>query len=179
KTLDEAKRLFAANRFDEALRAAQTGLKVFPGNPELLSLSHRAEEKQKKAAVRQRIEERIRDIKVKINREELSEAINLAEQTLVTLGPDTDVSQLLNSAKVELEAREKKREQGRVLKEIRTLVDSGDLDAAGKALDQAIETNQVEVFHPQVQQLSREIKSPQAANPPKATPAAPSLPANI
>src|ERR1700740_2102811 len=62
---------------------------------------------------------------------------------------------------------------------MRTLVDSGDRDAAGKALDRAVETNQVEAFHPQVQQLSREIKTPQGGKPPKPTPAAPSLPPNI
>jgi eukaryotic-like serine/threonine-protein kinase len=177
--LDDAKRLFAANRFDDALRAAQDGLKAFPAHPELVSLSQRAEEQQKKAVVRRSIEERIRDIRVKINREELSEAIQIAQHTLVTLGPDTDVSQLLNSAKVELEAREKKREQGRVLQEIRTLLESGDLDAANKALDQAIETSTVEAFDPRVQQLSQQIKNPEQPKTPKGAPPVPSLPANI
>ena len=109
KTLEEVKALFGANRFEEAARTAQNGLRNFPGNVDLLNLSQQAEIQQRKLEIRQQIEMRIREIRVKINREELSEAIDLAKQTLVTLGPDTDLTQLLNSAQVESKAREKKR----------------------------------------------------------------------
>ena len=108
QTLEEAKSLFDSNRFMQAIDAAQIGLRTFPANPDLLHLYQQAEMQQKKVEVRQQIEERVREIRVKINREKFSEAINLAKQTLVTLGPDTNVTQLLNTAEVEFETREKR-----------------------------------------------------------------------
>ena len=110
-----------------AMRIAQDALKTFPANPEFQTLYQQSEIKQKKLQVRQQIEHRIREIRVKINREELSEAVDLAKQTLLTLGPDTDLTHLLNSAQVELQAREKKRLQEGTLETIRTLIDPGDL----------------------------------------------------
>jgi hypothetical protein len=77
---------------------------------------------------------RIREIRVKINREKFSEAIDLAQQTLVTMGPDTDLTQLLNSAQVEAEVREKKREQERTFETIRSLMESGKFDDATLAV---------------------------------------------
>src|SRR5271154_1271050 len=158
KTVEEAKSLFAANRFEEALRAADKGLQNFPGNLELLSLAQQAETQQRKLEVRQQIEMRIKEIRVKINSEKFSEAIDLAEQTLVTLGPDTDLKQLLNSAQVEIVARAKKREQEKTIETIRTLVESGKLEAATLAVDEALKTNAVETFDPRIQRLSGQIK---------------------
>src|SRR5277367_768308 len=158
KTVEDAKTLFAANRFEEALRSANKGLQNFPGNLELLNLAQNAETQQRKLEVRQQIEMRIKEIRVKINREKFSEAIDLAEQTLVTLGPDTDLKQLLNSAQVEIAAREKKREQEKTIETIRTLVESGKLEAATLAVDEALKTNAVETFDPRIQRLSEQIK---------------------
>ncbi len=157
RALDEASGLFAAHRFKEAMDAAQRGLKIFPGRPELLKLHQEAEIHQRKQELQHQIEERVRQIRVKINREEFSDAIDLAKKALVTLGPDTDVSQLLNSAEVEVAAREKKKEQDRALETIRTLIDSGHLDAAGKALEKAVESKLVEDFDPRIQQLAETI----------------------
>jgi hypothetical protein len=158
KTLEETKSLFGANRFEEAARTAQNGLRSFPGNQELLDLSHRAEVQQRKLEIRQQIEARIREIRIKINREKFSEAIDLAKQTLVTLGPDTDLTQLLNSAEVEFETREKKREQERTIGTIRTLLESGEFDAATLAVEEALKTSIVEPFDPRIQLLSEQIR---------------------
>ena len=157
KALEEASELFASRRFKEAMDAAQRGLKIFPGRPELLKLHQEAEIHQRKHEVQHQIEERVRQIRGKINREEFSAAIDLAKQALVTLGPDTDVSQLLNSAEVEVAAREKKKEQNRALETIRTLIDCGQLDAASQALEEAIESKVVEDFDPRIQQLAENI----------------------
>jgi uncharacterized protein YbaR (Trm112 family) len=177
KTLEEVKALFGANRFEEAARTAQNGLRNFPGNLELLTLSQQAEVQQKKLEVRQQIEMRIREIRVKINREKFSEAIDLAQQTLVTMGPDTDLTQLLNSAQVEAEVREKKREQERTFETIRSLMESGKFDDATLAVEEALKTNVVEAFDPRIQRLSEHIKEAKtvaeqksAPSPPQATP---------
>ncbi len=174
----EAQALFDARRFKEAAAAAQRGLKSFPGSNELLNLRQEAEIHQRKAEVQQQIEARIRQIRVKINREEFSDAIDLAKKTLVILGPDTHVSQLLNSAQVEMDAREKKKEQRRTLETIRTLVESGQVAAASRALDQALQAKAVEDFDPRVQHLSEQIKDAKSA-PGEAPPGRPAIPPAI
>jgi len=157
KACEKIKALSAANRFQDAMQAAQEALKVFPGNQDLSLLQEQAELQDRKFQTRKAIEQRIRDIKVKINREKFSEAIELARQTLVTLGPDPGVTQLLNSAEVEFEARENKRKQERELSSIRLLVESGKLDAAAEALQHAVETQVLESFDPRVGRVSDEI----------------------
>ena len=158
KTLEDAKARVHAGRFPEAVRAAQDGLRTFPGNAELQALQQEAAAQQKKQEVRRQIEQRVRDIRVKINREQLSDAIDLAKKTLATLGPDTDISHLLNSAEVEVQAREKKRIQERTLETIRSMVSSGDLHGATEAIDAASESNIWEAFDPRVQRLLEQIR---------------------
>jgi serine/threonine protein kinase len=169
KTLNESRALFDSNRFKEASDIAQIGLKTFPANPDLLHLYQQAEVQQRKLEVRQQIEERVREIRVKINREKFSEAINLANQTLVTLGPDTDVTQLLNTAEVEFEAREKKREQARALETIRTLIESGNLEAASQVIDEALKTNILETGDPRIRRLSAQLKDAESRKPGEST----------
>jgi serine/threonine protein kinase/tetratricopeptide (TPR) repeat protein len=176
KIVGETKALFEASRFEETIRSAQNGMKTLPNNPELLDLLKRAETQQKKLETRQHIEQRIREIRVKINREKFSEAIDLAKQTLVTLGPDTDLTQLLNSAQVEFEAREKKREQERSLETIRTLVESGNLDEANRTLEVALETRVLEAFDSRVQRVTQEIKDAASSAAEKPVPEVPSVP---
>ncbi len=156
--LEEAKAFFDGGRFEDAMRLVQNALKTFPANAELQSLYQQAEIQQKKLRVRQQIEHRIREIRVKINREELSEAVDLAKQTLMTLGPDTDLTHLLNSAQVELQAREKKRLQEGTLETIRTLIDAGDLDLASRTIEEVVESQTVDAFDPRIQRLSARIK---------------------
>jgi serine/threonine protein kinase len=158
KTFEEAQAFFRDGRFEEAIGAVQTGLKTFPGNADLQNLRQQAEIQQKKLQVRRQIEQRIREIKVRINREELSEAIDLAKQTLVTMGPDTDITHLLNSAQVEYTAREKKKTQEQTLLSIHSLLESGDLDAANKTIDELLESKNLDSFDPRVQRLSELIK---------------------
>jgi serine/threonine-protein kinase len=163
QTLDEAKKLFDTGRFKEAITIVQIGLKSFPTNPELLYLNQQAELQQRKLEVRQQIEERVREIRVKINRERFSEAINIAKNTLVTLGPDTNVSQLLDTAEAEFEKRERKKEQVRALETIRTMIESGDLTGADQAVDKALDTKIVETFDPRIRRLSEQIKDAKVA----------------
>jgi hypothetical protein len=165
--LQEAKNFFDAGRFEDAIRVLQAGLKAFPANQELLALYQQSEIQSRKQQVRQQIERRIREIKVKINREKFSEAVDMAEETLVTLGPDTDLSQLLSSARVEIEARDKKRLQERTLETIRTLVDSGDLDAANQKIEEVVNSKVLEPFDSRVQRLAEQIKDVQSAPTPE------------
>ena len=163
KTLQEVKKLFDAARFEETYQAALAGLKTFPENKELQLLREQADSQQRKLETRQHIEQRIREIKVKINRGKISDAIDLAKQTLMTLGPDTDVNQLLNSARVELEAREKKKDQEEKLEAVRALIAAGKLVEATKTLDLAVEAKILEVFDPRVQRVCEELDAAKSA----------------
>jgi eukaryotic-like serine/threonine-protein kinase len=159
-TLEGAKAAFDAGRYEDAIRLVQKGLKTFQGNAELHSLLQQCEIQHRKLEVRQQIERRIREIKVKINREELSDAISLAKQTLVTMGPDTDLAHLLTSAEVEFEAREKKKIQEQTLQTVRTLIDSGNIDAARRTMNEVLESQKLSSLDPRVQRLSERIKEP-------------------
>lgn len=65
-------------------------------------------------AQRQRdLQQRIQEIRGRINREELSDAVDLAQRSLHEFGPDTDVTQLLQVAQFELQEREKKAAQAK------------------------------------------------------------------
>ncbi|MGC1617950.1 MAG: hypothetical protein WA765_05625 [Candidatus Acidiferrum sp.] len=163
KSLQEVKKLFDSGRFEEAYQAALAGLKTFPDNKELQLLREQADNQQRKLETRQHIEQRIREIKVKINRGKISDAIDLAKQTLMTLGPDTDVNQLLNSARVELEAREKKKDQEERLEAVRALISAGKLIEATKTLDLAVEARILEVFDPRVQRVCEELDAAKSA----------------
>ena len=89
KNCETIQAFIADNRFQDAIRAATTALRTFPGNEQLLRLQEQAEVQDKKQQTRKLIEQRVRDIRVKINREKFSDAIELAKNTLATLGPDT------------------------------------------------------------------------------------------
>ena len=161
--LQEVKKLFDSSHFEEAYQAALAGLKTFPDNKELQLLREQADSQQRKLETRQHIEQRIREIKIKINRGKISDAIDLAKQTLMTLGPDTDVNQLLNSARVELEAREKKKGQEEKLEAVRALISAGKLVEATKTLDLAVEAKILEVFDPRVQRVCEELDAAKSA----------------
>jgi serine/threonine-protein kinase len=163
KSLQEVKKLYDAARFEEAYQAALAGLKTFPNNKDLQVLREQADNQQRKLETRQHIEQRIREIKVKINRGKISDAIDLAKQTLMTLGPDTDVNQLLNSARVELEAREKRKDQEEKLQAVRALIAAGKLVEATKTLDLAVEAKILEVFDPRVQRVCEELDAAKSA----------------
>ena len=156
-TRDQVQELLHASRFSEAAEAARAALESFPGNPDFSALLKEAQARQKKEMVRQLIERRIREIKVKINRGQLSEAKELAQETLTTLGSDTDVHQLLSSAEVEYEAREKKRRQDQKLENVRALVRSGKLEPAASALDALITSGDFDALDPRLYEVADEI----------------------
>jgi serine/threonine protein kinase len=179
RTLEQARTLFDSNRFKEAIDIAQIGLKTFPANPDLLHLYQQAEIQQRKLEARQKIEERVREIRVKINREKFSDAINLAKQTLVTLGPDPKLTELLNTAEVEFEAREKKKEQGRTLQIIRTLIEAGNLEDASQMIDQGIKANALDTSDPRFQRLAAQLKDTESGKREESTPAPTLLPTTL
>ena len=171
----DVKRLVSASRWQEATKAAKSGLSEFPGNPELLSASEQAQTELRKQQTKRSIEQRMRDIKVKINREKFSEAVDLAKETLATFGPDTDVTQLLNSAEVELQARNHKRKnQQAKLDSVQRLIRERKWDEATATLAAAIDAAILEPSDQRVAQAWSEIKTQGTVQP--AAPVAPGAP---
>ena len=161
--LDEIQAHLQGNRFPEAITAAQSALESFPGNSQLAALLEQAQAREKKEVVKKLIERRVRDIKVKINRGELSEAKEMAREALTTLGPDTDVNQLLASAEVEYEAREKKKRQQKQLETIRSLIQSGKIDEASSTLDEATKSGDFHALDPRLSQVADAVEAARKA----------------
>src|SRR5581483_966027 len=100
--LKQVRALFDAGSFAQAVKAAEKALAEAPGNVDLKILLEKAQASQKEKEKQEVLEKRIREIKGRINRDELTDAIDLARQTVMTLGADTDVTQLLHAAEMEL-----------------------------------------------------------------------------
>jgi len=181
--LAELQSSLEGGRYEAALQAAQKGLATFPGDAELLRLREQALTKQKEKDKRDLIERRIRDIRAMIIRDELTEAITLARQTLMTAGADTDITQLLRAAEMEHAERERRKAQDRDVDAARTLIEDGDLDEASRVIQRAMETKLFDTYDPRVQEILEEIeekkKAPAALAPAEASwpPAKPAEPA--
>ena len=179
--LDNVQALLRSDNFAEAAAAARLELESFPGNKDLTILLEQAQSRERKDRVRQLIEQRLRDIKVKINRGQLSEAKEMAREALQTLGPDTGVNQLLTAAEVEREAREKKKQQDEQLDTIRTLVQEGRIESAATALDKIIKSETFHALDPRLYKVADEIeaarKGGSTQTPAALTPSQPQSPA--
>jgi hypothetical protein len=180
KFISEAQSFLQAGDFDAALRSAGSGVKSFPRNADLLRLQADAERRRKERETRKLIEQRVREIRVQINRDNYSDAVNLAKETLATLGPSTDVSQLLSSAELEMQVRERKKEQARQLETVRVLLKSGKMDEASRVLDDGLETEVFDPHDPRVEKVREEVQAARtgvAPIPPDPTAALPEQPA--
>jgi serine/threonine protein kinase len=160
-----------AERFAEAIQAAEQALGEFPRDAELKKALEQANQKQGRRERNDLLERRIREVRTKINREELTDAIQLARETLMAVGPDTDIRQLLTQAEVEYEEREKKKqEQQETMLAARTLADQGQFDQATVVVQDAIATRLFTSSDPQVTALLRDID---ARKTPPSSPGAP------
>ena len=159
--LKQVRSLVDGGSFAQAVKAAETALTEFPKNVDLLILLERAQTQQKEKEKREFLEKRIREVKARINRDELTDAIDLARQTVIVTGPDTDITQLLHAAEMEMTQREKKKEQDKQVDAAKTLISSGDFAGATRVLDQAMATKIVEASDPRVQQALQDIRETQ------------------
>jgi serine/threonine-protein kinase len=159
--LKQVRALVDAGSFAQAAKAAEKALADSPGNVDLMILLERAQTQQKEKEKREFLEKRIREVKARINRDELTDAIDLARQTVMTAGPDTDITQLLHAAEMEMTQREKKKEQDKKVDAAKTMIVSGDFAGATRVLDQAMATQILDASDPRVQQVLRDIQETQ------------------
>src|SRR5262249_20929953 len=109
--------------------------------------------------------------------QEFSDAVSLARETLATLGPDTDVHQLLSSAQVELQERERKQQETRHLESIQALLKSGKVDQATQVLKEGLESEVINAFDARVHTIQQDILAAKTGVAPP-SPAATPEPAN-
>jgi len=151
--------LLDAGKVDQAQREAETALKKFPDAPELTVLLQTAQKARDERTKRADLERRIRAIKIAIEREELTSAIDLSKQALANHPNDTDVNQLLSFAQREYETREKKRGKEEQLKEAVAHIEQKDFDGATVMLKNIA---QEFPFDPQVKELLNAAKAHEA-----------------
>ncbi len=101
----------------------------FPGDHEVLKLLDSARREQQRVKEKQDLlKQRTREVEQMIERQELTEAIDLARQTITTVGPDARLADTLVKAEREVEFREhKKWEQKEKLEQARALLDQNRL----------------------------------------------------
>ena len=165
-SVEQVRQRLKSGQFAEAATAAQKALADFHENTELAALLQQAQARVKKESVRQLIEKRVHEIKFKINRGELSDAKKLAQETLLTVGPDTDVQQMLTFAEAEYDAKKMKERQDQKLETIRTLIQSGNLTEATAVLGEAMKSRGFDVLDPRAYTLAEEIETARKARAP-------------
>src|SRR6185312_689181 len=158
--LKQVRALFDAGSFAQAVKAAEKALAEAPGNVDLKILLEKAQASQKEKEKQEVLEKRIREIKGRINRDELTDAIDLARQTVMTLGADTDVTQLLHAAEMELTQREKKKEQDKKFEAAKTFVSAGNFANANWPRSRSAKRRKQRKRRPRSRRKDRQTKKP-------------------
>lgn len=156
--------LGAQGSYAAAARIADELYSEFPSNLELKVLRDEARKKQQEKDRRGELDKRIREVKARMSRNEITDAIEMAKETLATLGPDDDVKRLLATAEVEHTQREKKKEQDRTVDQARTLLGAGKIDEATSILDQALATQILDTSDARVKTLFVEMEKQKQVN---------------
>jgi len=158
----EIRSFIAQEHFREAEAAAKRAtlefpkLEVFRLLAEEAGQQRQAQEQRERA--RQEMQRRIDEIQGNIKQGKISDAIDLAQQTLGTFGPDPKVAQLLQAASSKQAERKKKEDQDRQIAAAQTLVDAGNFAGATQVLSQAMATQLFERSDARVQQQLRAIE---------------------
>jgi serine/threonine-protein kinase len=135
--------LLLAHRYREAAELARRAGQEFPKQDVFRRLAAEADQKaaaqQERETLQREIQQRMQEIRSKIKRQELTDAIELANQTLMEFGQDAGVKQLLQAAEVEAQQRDKRAgERDQQLEAIRALIEKGDLAGARQLIDRAM-----------------------------------------
>jgi eukaryotic-like serine/threonine-protein kinase len=152
-------------RFSDAIQDAQKALGEFSQNAEILVLLERAKKQQIEKEKDELLQQRLKELDRMIEREELTDAIDLATKTLLTIGPHAQITGILHKAKREYESREiRKRELDETVDRARTLITKNNFKEAATLLDRA-QTAQVSSHtDPRIASLFQEIEAKERAS---------------
>src|SRR5262249_29018131 len=150
-----------------AVAAAEKALVRSPDDPAVTAALQQAREKLKEKESHELLQQRVGEIRAKINKGQHTDAVDLARQTIATLGPDDQATHLLRLAEMELaQKREKQEEQEKQLLAVQTVVQEGRFADATKVLKDAFETQVLSRKDPRVQELLKKIKIGKATSAP-------------
>ena len=154
--------LMERENYKEAEAVAKRAAKELPKVELFRKLAEEAGQKRvlqdQNERARQELKRRIAEIHGKLQQEKIGDAIDMAQQTLLTFGPDRDVTQLLNQAAAKQQEEKKKEQQEWHLAEARTMANAGDFSGATQLLNRAMATQLFERSDPRIQQGLREIE---------------------
>jgi len=153
----------ARSHFPEAIQDAETALAEFPRDVDFKILLENAKKEKAEKEKRDILDQRVREIKSRIVREELTEAMDLARQTIVTVGQDTDITQLLHQAEMEYGHREKKKlEQQETIGAVQSLIGDGKFADATMVLREAAETRLFSEGDPRLGEIRKQLEEIEA-----------------
>ena len=157
----------------EAIQIAERALLEFPQNTEVLTLLDRTRKEQAEKEKQELLKQRLREMERMLERQELTEAIDLARQTISTIGPDPRLADALQKAEREREFREqKKRRQDGTLQMARTMLDKNNMADTTLLLNEALGTKLFPANDPRIRSLLEEIEVKKV--PPSQSPNVPS-----
>ncbi len=161
-------------RYSEALDTAWKAIEEFPKQDAFRKLATEAEALKKEQDDRERarneMQRRVREINSKINQDKITDAIDLAQQTMETMGPDPNVTQLLHGAE---EKRKKKDDVEKKVVAAQTMVDRGDHAGATQLLNEVMATQILQPSDPRMLELRGKISNLASGQRPAATSANP------
>ena len=156
--LSEIQEMVKDGRFADAIQAAETAQSEFPANTEILSLAVRAKNEQAEKGKQQLLKQRVREVERMLTRHQLTDAIDLARQSITALGEDSRLAAVLHQAEKELEFREQKRlQQAEMIQAAHALLNDGKLTDAALLLKDAIESKLFSSEDPKIRALFEEI----------------------
>jgi hypothetical protein len=141
-------------RFPEAIQVAEKALPEFPKDASILALLERATKEQAQKEKQALIRQRLLEVERMLKRQQLTEAIDLARQTIATIGPDPRLEEARQRAEKEREFREqKKRRQSETLQMVHTKLDENKIGEAASLLNEVVETKLFPADDPQIAKL--------------------------
>ncbi len=157
-------------RYGEALDTARLAIEEFPKQEAFRKLATEAEALKKEQDDRERarneMQRRVREINSKINQDKITDAIDLAQQTMETMGPDPNVTQLLQGAE---EKRKKKEDVEKKVSAVQNAVSKGDHAAATQLFNEVMATQIFQASDPRMQELKTKITTLASGPQPAAT----------
>jgi serine/threonine protein kinase len=157
-------------RYGEALDTARLAIEEFPKQDAFRKLATEAEALKKEQDDRERarneMQRRVREINSKINQDKITDAIDLAQQTMESMGPDPNVTQLLQGAE---EKRKKKDDAEKKVSAVQALVNKGDHVGATQMFNEVMATQIFQASDPRMQELKGGITNLASGQQPAAT----------
>jgi len=157
-------------RYSEALDTAHKAIEEFPKQDAFRKLATEAEalkrEQDDRERARNEMQRRVREINSKINQDKITDAIDLAQQTMETMGADPNVTQLLQGAE---EKRKKKEDAEKKVSVVQNLVNRGDHAGATQLFNEVMATQIFQPSDPRMQELRGKISNLASGQQPAAT----------